>query len=176
MNTIDIIIAIPLLWGIWQGFSKGLILVLASLVALLLGIWGAIKFSSFTAGVLSESFGLKSEYNSMIAFSVTFILIVVGIHLLAYMLDKLFKAVALGLVMKISGAVVSLAKWALIVSVLISLYGVINVDNKYTSKETLDKSLLYKPVSAIAPAIFSYLDFDWIKQVSNEHLQPKKTE
>ncbi len=176
MNTIDIIIAIPLLWGIWQGFSKGLILVLASLVALLLGIWGAIKFSSFTAGVLSESFGLNSEYNSMIAFSVTFILIVIAIHLLAFMLDKLFKAVALGLVMKILGAVFGVAKWALIVSVLIALFGVINVDYKYTSKEALDKSLLYKPVSAVAPAIFTYLDFSWIKKVTNDHLTPQKTE
>lgn len=175
MNTIDIIIIIPLLWGIWQGFSKGLILAVASLVALLLGIWGAIKFSSFTAGVLAENLDLHSEYNSMIAFSVTFIIIVVGIHLLAFALDKLFKAVALGLVMKISGAVFGLLKWGLIVSVLIALYGVINVDYKYTSKETLEKSLLYKPVSAIAPAIFTYLDFTWIKKVTDEHLQPKKS-
>ena len=162
MNTLDIIIVIPLLWGAWHGFSKGLIISLASIVALLVGIWGSIKFSDLTAQVLYEKFGLQSEYNSMIAFAITFVIIVVGIHLLAYMLDKLFKAVALGLVMRIAGGVFGVLKYALILSVLFALFEVVNQNVEIASKETFEKSILYKPVSSIAPALFSYLDFDFL--------------
>jgi len=170
MNVLDIVIAIPLLWGIWQGFNKGLILALASLAALLIGVWGSIKFSNIVANFLSNSFGLVSEYNSIIAFSITFILIVIAVHLLARALDKLLSAVALGILVKISGAAFGALKWGLIVSILLSIYNVINVNYKYTSKETIEKSILYKPVASIAPFIFSYFDFEWINKHDNSQL------
>ena len=164
MSTLDIIIIIPLLWGAWQGFSKGLIISLASIAALLLGIWGSIKFSDLTAKILSEQFNLQSDYNSMIAFAVTFIIIVVGIHLTAFVLDKLFKAIALGIVMRIAGAAFGILKYALIISVLFAIFEVVNRNMEIASDETFEKSILYKPVASIAPAIFSYLEFDWISQ------------
>ncbi|MDD2563313.1 MAG: CvpA family protein [Salinivirgaceae bacterium] len=164
MSTLDIIIIIPLLWGAWQGFSKGLIISLASIAALLLGIWGSIKFSDLTAKILLEQFNLQSEYNSMIAFAVTFIIIVVGIHLTAFVLDKFFKAIALGIVMRIAGAAFGILKYALIISVLFAIFEVVNRNMEIASDETFEKSMLYKPVASIAPAIFSYLEFDWISQ------------
>lgn len=162
MNVVDIVIAVPLLWGVWQGFNKGLILTVASIAALLLGIWGAIKFSTFMAVFLRESLNLNFQYNSIIAFAITFVLIVVAVHLSARLLDKLLSAVAMGLVVKIMGALLGLLKWGLIVSVLLSIYGVINTNYRYTSKETIDQSVLYKPVAAIAPYVYSYLDFTWL--------------
>ncbi|MGI6479340.1 MAG: CvpA family protein [Salinivirgaceae bacterium] len=170
MNAFDIIIAIPLLWGMWQGYNKGLILTLASLAALLIGVWGSIKFSNIVANLLSNSFGLVSEYNSIIAFSITFILIVVVVHLLARALDKILSAAALGILVKISGAALGALKWGLIVSILLSLYNVINVNYRYTSKETIEKSVLYTPVASIAPFVFSYFDFEWIKKHDNSQL------
>ena len=44
MNYIDIILGILLLLSAIGGFKKGLIVELASLAALILGIWGAIEF------------------------------------------------------------------------------------------------------------------------------------
>ena len=46
MNYLDIIIIIPLIWGAYKGFRKGFIIEIASLIALILGIWGGINFSS----------------------------------------------------------------------------------------------------------------------------------
>jgi membrane protein required for colicin V production len=45
MNYIDIIIGIVLIVSAISGFRKGLIVEVASLAALILGIWGAIHFS-----------------------------------------------------------------------------------------------------------------------------------
>jgi len=38
MNYFDIMIAIPLIWGIYKGFKKGFIIEIASFIALGLGI------------------------------------------------------------------------------------------------------------------------------------------
>ncbi len=42
MNWLDIGIAVPLVWGAYVGFKKGLVIELASLAALILGIYAAI--------------------------------------------------------------------------------------------------------------------------------------
>ena len=62
MSKIDIILIIPLLWGAFMGFRKGLVLELASLVGLILGIYGAIKFCDFTAEKLIEYVEVSEEW------------------------------------------------------------------------------------------------------------------
>ena len=77
-----------------QGFRKGFIIEAASLAALILGIWGAIKFSDWTAGYISKTFNYHSDSLGIIAFLLTFIGIVVLVHLLGKILDNTIKAVA----------------------------------------------------------------------------------
>jgi membrane protein required for colicin V production len=77
MNYIDIIIGIILLFAAIGGFRKGLISELASLAALILGIWGAIEFSYITSDFLTENFNLETDYLNIISFIVTFIVIVI---------------------------------------------------------------------------------------------------
>ena len=76
MNYFDIIIIIPLLWGAFKGFKKGLIIELASLIALFLGVWGAIKFSSVVGNYLDQTFTVSEKFLPLVSFAVTFILIV----------------------------------------------------------------------------------------------------
>ena len=46
MNVLDIIILVLLVLGLINGFRKGLFVEVASLVALVAGIYGAIHFSN----------------------------------------------------------------------------------------------------------------------------------
>ena len=64
IEYLDIILAIPLIWGAFMGFKKGLILELASIVALVLGIYGAVKFSDLTADYLNSYFEISSNWIS----------------------------------------------------------------------------------------------------------------
>ena len=77
MNILDLIILIPLAWSAYKGFSKGLIISVASLLALLLGIYGSIRFSDITSGYLIDHFEFSSQYLPIISFAITFILIAV---------------------------------------------------------------------------------------------------
>lgn len=168
MNTIDLVFAIVLLWSAYRGFSKGFIVQLATLAALLLGILGAVMFSDYTSSLIIKKFEVSGNYLPIISFAVTFIVIVIAVHLLAKMLNKLIDAIALGVVNRLLGVLFSVLKIAFIVSIILVLVN--KVDNKYNfiPNETKEKSLLYMPLSNFAPMIFPYLNFEKMKEKFEE--------
>ena len=70
MNILDIIFAIPLLWALYRGFRKGLIYMIASLTALLLGVLGGMMAFGFI-GVFIGPTILAVAYSLMIEWSST---------------------------------------------------------------------------------------------------------
>ena len=168
MNTIDLVFAILLLWSAYRGFTKGFIVQLATLAALLLGILGAVLFSDLTSNLIIKKFEISGQYLPVLSFAVTFIIIVIAVHLLAKMLNKLIDAIALGIVNRLLGVLFSLLKTAFIVSIILVLIN--KADNKFNfiPDDTKENSFLYKPLSNFAPMIFPYLNFDKIKDKFEE--------
>ncbi|HCQ29799.1 MAG TPA: colicin V production protein [Flavobacteriales bacterium] len=158
MNYFDIIIIIPLLWGAFKGFKKGLIIELASLIALFLGVWGAIKFSSVVGNYLDQTFTVSEKFLPLVSFAVTFILIVIAVYSLAKLLEKLIKAVALGFVNKLAGLAFGLLKVTLIVSIGLYIVDKLNHKFGFVEQQQLDDSLLYEPVKNVAPVVLPVLD------------------
>ena len=159
MNIIDVILAVIFLYSAYRGFKKGLIVQAASLVALLLGIYGAIHFSDYTARLLSEKLELTSSYLPIISFAVTFIAIVIIVHLFAGLIESLLKAVALGFVNRLLGLSFAVIKSAFIISIILVIVNGINRRSSILPKQMVEESILYKPVSKFAPTIFPYLNF-----------------
>ncbi|MBL4670339.1 MAG: CvpA family protein [Flavobacteriales bacterium] len=153
MNYFDIIILIPLLWGAYKGFKKGVIIEAASFVALGLGVWGGIKFSAISAKYLSEAFDISEKIMPLISFAVTFILIVIGVFMLAKMLQKIVSMVALGFVNKIAGALFGMLKFGLILSVVINFTNLLNAQVSFIEPEMKKSSILYEPIGKIAQII-----------------------
>ncbi len=175
MNWIDVTIFIILIISIVSGFINGLVKEVASLAALILGIWGAIKFSSFTAGKLYDYFDMTGQYVGIIAFIITFGIIVVVIHFIGIMADKIIQAVSLGFINRILGIAFGLLKSVLIMSVFFVVLNAIDVRRPFLPGETIEESIFYNPISDIAPAIFPIIgeggfsrSFDRFKKKSEE--------
>jgi membrane protein required for colicin V production len=154
MNVFDIVIAALLIFGFVRGVMKGLFVEVASLAALIGGVYGAIHFSYFIGDFLKEAVSWDQEYVSLAAFAGTFITIIVTIALLGKMLTKLADFAALGVINKILGGVFGAIKIGLILSVVFIFFGKMNDTIPFVKKETLDESILYAPVRKIAPTIF----------------------
>lgn len=154
MNIFDIIIAALLLFGFVRGVMKGLFVEIASLVALIGGVYGAIHFSFFIGDFLKESVSWSQEYISLAAFAGTFVIIIIVIALLGKMLTKLADFASLGILNKILGGVFGALKIGLILSVVFIFFGKMNNTIPFIEKENLEKSILYEPVKKIAPTIF----------------------
>lgn len=150
MNFLDIIFVIPLLWGAYKGFSKGLVLEMASFVALGLGVWGGLKFSYVSAEYLSKLFDISVKLMPLISFSVVFIIIVVAVFLLAKLLQSILKKAALGLINRLLGLVFGVLKFAFILSIILNLINVFNKEVEFITSEKKDSSLLYQPIEKIS--------------------------
>ncbi len=158
MNYIDIILIIPLLWGLYKGFSKGLIIEAASLIAFGLAVWGAVKFHDFLSGWMHDSMGWDSKYLPLFSFAAIFIgvlLVVIGI---AKLLEKIVKSVSLGFLNKIGGAVFGMLKFGLLLSMIIFFLEAINRSVLFIPEETKNNSLLYGHVQKIAPTVIPGLN------------------
>ena len=162
MNYFDIVTGILLILALIKGFKNGLIIELASLAALVLGLFGAIKFSSITETYLIEY--IDSTHIGLVAFIITFVLIVVGVHLLAKMVDKLVSAIALGTANRVLGAVFSLLKYAFIISVIMAVLGSFERTFSVIPQEQKESSKLYAPLRSIAPFVFPYLQFNKLNE------------
>ena len=155
MNYIDIILIIPLLWGLYKGFSKGLIIEAASIAALGLAIWAGIKFSDFLTGYIHARVSWNTHYLPVISFAVIFLGILILVYAIAKLMERLVKAVSLGFVNKLAGGIFGMLKFGLILSMLIFVLTAIesSFGGQLVRGETKQKSLLYEPVGKIAPLI-----------------------
>ena len=153
MSVIDIIIGALILYGIVKGLFKGLFVEVTSLLALVVGIYGAVHFSKYAAQILSNNFNWSQNTTSITAFAVTFVVIVLAISLAGKALTKLADFAALGLLNKLLGALFGGTKIALIISVLLLILSTLNQTIPFVSSDEIERSLLYSPVKSLAPMI-----------------------
>jgi len=154
MNVFDIVILVFLLYGFIKGIMKGLFVEIASLVALIGGIWGAIHFSYFVGDFLEESVTWSDKKISLAAFAITFVIIIVVVGMLGKFLTKLADLAALGLVNKILGGIFGFLKIGLVLSIVFIFFHRLNTSISFVDDKTLEESVLYDTVKSIAPAIF----------------------
>ncbi|MEM6514570.1 MAG: CvpA family protein [Bacteroidota bacterium] len=154
MALIDIILAVLLLFGLIRGFMKGLFVEVASLVALVAGVYGAIHFSNFAADFLDSKVEWDEKYINIAAFAITFVIIVFAIALAGKALTKLANFAALGILNKLLGGVFGLLKIVLILSVLIIVFENLNNTVNLVNDEDIEQSVLYGPVKNVAATIF----------------------
>lgn len=157
MNAFDIVVCIPLFWGIYKGYQRGILLELAGIVGLLIGIYCAVKFSSVTASFIDEKTEWDPMYIKFTAFALTFILVGVGIFFFTKFLTKITEKMGLSIPNKVSGAIFGIFKVALIVSVVIYLFNLVDKEQQVFTKELRQNSFFYPPMASVAPFIFNGL-------------------
>jgi membrane protein required for colicin V production len=153
MNYLDIILAIPLLWGLYKGVSKGIIKELASLVALIVGIYGAVHFADSIQPYLKIELSIESSFLPIASFAITFIVIVLVVRFVGFIVDKIIKLVALGLVSRLLGGVFGVLKTAFIISALLLVFNTFDYHLNLIPFEQKNSSVLYKPISNMIPSI-----------------------
>ena len=168
MTVIDIVLGALLLFGLVRGFMKGLFVEIASLLALVLGVYGAIHFSNFAASFLDSRVDWDEKYINIVAFAITFVVIVLAIGLAGKALTKLADFAALGILNKLLGGVFGALKIGLILSVVLIVFDKMNNTLPFVDEKDLEKSILYKPVKSVAPIIFPSILNDKKEENSTE--------
>ena len=176
MTILDIVLLVVFIFAGFNGYKKGLIAQAAGLVGLLLGIWGAIHFSDFTANFMIEQWSFNSPYLSLISFAITFVVILVGVYFIGKITEGIVTLAFLGIINKLLGVAFGVLKTALIFSVILLLLGKLSSRVKIIPDNFGEDSFLYEPVERLAPSIFPYLNFNEIKGKVEDAFTPDKQE
>jgi len=161
-NYIDGFVLIALAYSFYKGFSKGFVIVLASFIALILGVIGAIYFSDYVAELLTSKTEIDEQYISIAAFSITFMGIIFGVHLIAKIVNQAVKMVMLGPLNKIMGGVFSMLKTVVLLSVAFYLFDFFNTQITMVDKKTLKESVAYTSIRNITEEVIPLITkSDW---------------
>ncbi len=158
INLLDIILIIPLLLFAWNGYKKGFIIEVASLIALILGLYVAFFFSDFAAEMLNDLFDMNQKYVAVFAFLITFIVVIFLVLTVGKIVQKFVDILLLGFLNKLAGAVFGLLKGALLLSILIFVINYFDYGEYIIKKEQREKSIFFEPIESIAPALYSWLN------------------
>ena len=149
MNYLDIIIAVPLLYGLIKGFSNGLVKEVTSLLALFIGVYVAINFSEYLEPKFINILDGYHEFVPVLAFGVLFLVSVLCVKWIGFVIDKLSKVLALGIFSRLFGGVFGFLKVVVIFSFLLFVI----TDYNLVNKQTKEDSVLYEPLTDVAKII-----------------------
>lgn len=157
MNILDIIILILLAWGAFRGFTQGFILQVVTFIALIIGVWASIAFSDNMSEFLTKNMDITGKYLPVLSFVLIFVLVVVVAHLIGMLLTRFIELTSLGWLNRLGGVAFGVLKMAFIASVLLTIQNRMKEKIHIISEKQIQTSLLYKPVSSLAPAVFPHL-------------------
>ncbi|MFT5336798.1 MAG: membrane protein required for colicin V production [Luteibaculaceae bacterium] len=153
VQVLDIILGVPVLYGIVKGLQKGVIIEATGLIALIIGIYIAVKFSDLTASWLNSNIELDSQFVPAISYALTFLGVCFGIFSLGKVVDKMVNVVMLGWLNRLAGALFGGAKMLLILSGLILLVEGFDQDFHFFPQHIKEASILYMPIKETAGII-----------------------
>ena len=154
MAFLDVILGLLLLWGFFRGLKNGLLVELASIIALIAGLYGAFHFSYVAADFLYKHWEWDEKYMNLAAFLITFILIVVVVILIGKLLTGIADVVMLGLLNKIAGAIFGTLKVAVILGAFLVFFDRVNTVFDFPGEDSRRKSVLSEPLRDIGAFVF----------------------
>ena len=136
---IDIPYFIFILFAIYKGYNRGLIVALFSYIALIVGLAAAIKLSAVAANWLKVNTHIGYTWIPFLSFIIVLIGVVVIIRLIAGILQKSVEFLLIGWANKIGGIVLYCAIYTMAFSVLL-FYA---VQLKVITNEAIENSKSY---------------------------------
>jgi len=159
---LDVIILLPVLYGLIRGLMRGMIAELNAVLALVLGIIGARVWGPALALWMQHANNWSMQLCSVLSYITIFLAIAIVLNLIGAALQKLLKAMKLGWVNRLMGAICGVLKWSIIVLVLIFVVGQVDSQFSVLPCDLKTNSIVYQPALNSANHIW--------KQVKAEQL------
>ena len=153
LNYIDYIVLVILVLFLIQGYRKGIIIGLATIAALVLGIYISVHFSNYLDATLLEHLHPSRKWLPILSFSITFILVVIAVMLVAKLAEKLVDVVGMGFFNHIGGAALGLVKGVILVSILAFIISSLDHKGNWISEKDKKGSFLYSHVADVFPKL-----------------------
>ena len=160
---IDVVYIVLLAIAIYKGYTKGLIVAVFSIIAIIVGLAAAIKLSTVAAGYLKESVHITAQWLPVVSFAVVFIIVVLLVRLASAALQKTAELALLGWVNRIGGIALYIALYTIVFSVVLFYAAQVN----YITPQTIAASKTYNFIQPWGPKVINTLGvvIPWFKDM-----------
>jgi membrane protein required for colicin V production len=146
MTILDVFLLVPLVYGAWRGFKKGLIIEVFTLLAIVVGIYMAVRFSDAVSHKINNNLGDAYSATPAVSFTLVFLAVGALIYFGGVALEKVVRAINLSPVNRMLGLVFGAIKSIYLLSILLVTYQSYDPGGKLITHESRETSLLYTPI------------------------------
>lgn len=154
MNLLDLVLILPIAWGIIMGWRSGLIMQLAMMAAMIIGGWVAMHYS----GQIARFLGGFDEKYQLFWNSLAFVLVIVSILLLlklaAMAATRMMSKTPAGTANKIGGMLLGGLKYTAFVCAVVVFLEWADARYPFMDMPAREHSLLYFPLYKLAWAVW----------------------
>ena len=143
MNWLDILLLVILGLGLIEGFKTGLILQLTGILALLLALLYVGNLVPYVNPYIQKIFTLSPTMNTVLVYIVSFIVIVLAVFIIGTCVNFLFKLPILNTLNKLLGALFSVVKWCILLSIILFVFVKLDRNASILDQSTKDNSILF---------------------------------
>jgi membrane protein required for colicin V production len=165
MNVLDLIFILPLLYGAYSGYQKGLFIEIIGFVAFIVAVVIGFKFLSFGMNMIAPVIGesLANRFLPYLSFTVIFFPTIFLINKMGWMLRRALRFTILGTIDGFAGALVGVFTWLFGISTFLWLLSSIDIN---IPKKLTDESFSYPVMKKVAPTVISKVS-EWIPTGGN---------
>ncbi|MDR0699361.1 MAG: CvpA family protein [Tannerella sp.] len=154
MNWLDIVILCLAGAGLLKGLFDGIIKQVASLVAMIIGIYLCDGSAGWIRGYLTKLDWLPSHLAVMTSYILGFILVVGFIILVGFVVHRIISVTPLSIFNHIAGGLLGLLMMALCISLMLNVIEMFDHNSVILSQELKVESRFYFPLKNTIPAFF----------------------
>ncbi len=165
MNLLDLLFILPLLYGAYSGYHKGLLIELIGIAGFIVAIIVGFKFLGIGMNVISPIIGeaMANRFLPYLSFTLIFFPTILLLNKFGWMLRRVLRFTILGTIDGFAGALLGIFTWLFGMSTCFWLLSTMDVK---LPKKLTDESLSYPFVRNFAPKIISKSS-DWIPAGGN---------
>ena len=144
MNWLDVLIVLPLLFGLVRGLMRGLVSEVIAIMVVILGALGSRMLAPSFSGWLLRQFAWPTEVCDVVAYVLIFLAVAIVLSIIAKLLQKLLRAIHLGWANRLLGCLFGVCKYGIIVLIVVFAMDRTNAHYHWLDKSPVVKtSVLY---------------------------------
>ena len=116
---IDFFFVVMIIFAVFRGFKKGLILGVFSMLAFIIGLAAALKLSIILTNYLKNNIAFSSRWLPVLSFILVFIIVVLLVNLGARLIEKTIQLAMLGCLNRLGGVLLYVILYSIIFSIFL---------------------------------------------------------
>lgn len=156
MIWLDIVFLVPLLWGAYSGFKKGLIAQVLGLTSLFAGVWVGVNYQEMVSPFLIEK--VQEKYLSISCFIVLFFSVIILGAITTKIMEKFANFIQLKLINKLVGLILGVLKISSFLVIAVSIIQTWDSQSIMIDQSTKENSLFFPVFNNIGNSILPNLN------------------